>query len=114
LEFQAGHTWIYDVIQQLAQPEDALLDRYQIDALDIGRAFNTLDVDWNDFKLPQGLVVQFPSWFKPVKRPSGARDVFDREANAWTACRRMPPFSIKPAFRMWMAILKTTPTSAMG
>jgi len=79
LGVQTGHTRVYDVIQQLAQPEDALLDRYQIDVLDIGRTFNTLDEDWYDFELPQGLVVQFPDWFKPVKQPNGAWDVFDRE-----------------------------------
>ena len=79
LGIQNGHTRVYDVIQQLAQPEDELLDRYHVDVLDIGRAFNTRDEDWYDFELPQGLSVQFPAWFKPVKQPNGAWDVFDRE-----------------------------------
>jgi uroporphyrinogen decarboxylase len=79
LAIQTGHTRVYDVIQQLAQPEDELLDRYHIDALDIGRAFNTRGEEWYDFELPQGVSVQFPAWFKPVKQANGAWDVFDRE-----------------------------------
>ena len=66
LGIRSGHTRVYDVIQQLAQPEDEILDRYHIDVLDIGRAFNTRDEDWHDFSLPQGISVQFPAWFKPV------------------------------------------------
>jgi uroporphyrinogen decarboxylase len=84
LAVQTGPTRVYDVIQQLAQPEDELLDRYHIDALDIGRAFNTRDEDWYDFELPQGLSVQFPAWFKPVKQPNGAWDVFDWEGKRLT------------------------------
>src|SRR5574341_1578583 len=40
LEIHTGHTRVYDVIQQLAQPEDDLLDRFRIDVVDNGRAFN--------------------------------------------------------------------------
>jgi len=79
LGIQIGHTRVYDVIQQLAQPEDEILDRYHIDAIDIGRAFNTDDAAWYDFELPQGLSVQFPAWFRPVKQPSGAWEAFDHE-----------------------------------
>ena len=35
LGLQMGHTRVYDVVQQLAQPEDWFLDRFRIDALDI-------------------------------------------------------------------------------
>ena len=38
-----GHTRVYDVVQQLAQPEDFILDRFGVDVVDIGRAFNTGD-----------------------------------------------------------------------
>src|SRR5512134_1298061 len=58
-----GHTRVYDVVQQLAQPEDEILDHFGIDAVDIGRAFNDRDEDWYDFQLPDGPVVQFPAWF---------------------------------------------------
>jgi uroporphyrinogen decarboxylase len=36
-----GHTRVYDVVQQLAQPEDFILDRFGVDAIDIGRAFRS-------------------------------------------------------------------------
>ena len=79
LGMRQGHTRVYDVVQQLAQPEDAILDRFGIDVLDIGRSFNTRDEDWYDFDLPQGIRVQFPAWFKPLRQPTGAWDVFDAE-----------------------------------
>ncbi len=75
-----GHTRVYDVVQQLAQPEDEILDRYGIDAVDVGRMFNTRDEDWCDFTLPQGVLVQFPAWFHPVRRPNGAWDAFAPDA----------------------------------
>jgi hypothetical protein len=40
-----GKTRIYDVVQELAQPEDWILDRFGIDVLDIGRSFNTEEAD---------------------------------------------------------------------
>ena len=79
LGIKTGYTRVYDVIQQLSQPEDELIDRYHIDVLDIGRAFNTQDNDWSDFTLPQGFSVQFPAWFKPLRQPNGAWDAFDAQ-----------------------------------
>ena len=69
-----GHTRVYDVVQQLAQPEDMVLDRYGVDVLDMGRMFNDRDQDWYDVTLPQGIPVQFPAWFRPAVQPSGAWD----------------------------------------
>ena len=83
LSITEGHTRVYDVVQQLAQPEDLVLDRFSIDVLDIGRAFNTRDEDWSDFTLPQGIKVQFPAWFHPIQQPDGSWDAFmpDGDAN---------------------------------
>jgi uroporphyrinogen decarboxylase len=69
-------TRVYDVVQQVAQPEDAFLDRYGIDAVDIGRAFDERDEDWYDITLPTGIDVQFPTWFHPAPQPDGAWDAF--------------------------------------
>jgi uroporphyrinogen decarboxylase len=80
-----GSTRVYDVVQQLAQPEEAILDHFHIDAVDIGRTFNERDADWYDFTLPQTLTgdgqitVQFPAWFRPVHNPDGSWDAFDKE-----------------------------------
>ncbi len=76
LGLTSGHTRVYDVVQQLALPEDDILERFHIDVVDVGRMFNTRDEDWYDVTLPTGEEVQFPIWFKPVKQPSGAWDVF--------------------------------------
>ncbi len=72
LGITTGHTRIYDVVQQLAQPEDALLDRFGIDAIDLGRTFNTADADWYDIRLPDGQPAQYPTWFHPERQPDGS------------------------------------------
>jgi len=67
-----GHTRIYDVVQQLAQPEDAVLDRFGVDVLDVGRTFNTQDADWYDVALSDGQRAQYPAWFHPQPQPDGS------------------------------------------
>jgi uroporphyrinogen decarboxylase len=70
---------VYDVVQQLAQPSDELLDRLRIDAIDIGRSFNTEDADWHPMALPSGIEIDVPAWFNPVHQASGAWDAFDKD-----------------------------------
>ena len=43
-----GRRWLRDTTPSdwLAQPEDAILDRFRVDVVDIGRAFNTDDAAW--------------------------------------------------------------------
>jgi len=72
-------TRVYDVVQQLAQPSDELLDRFRIDAVDIGRTFNARPRDWHPMVLPSGIEVQVPAWFKPVHQPDGAWEAFDAD-----------------------------------
>jgi uroporphyrinogen decarboxylase len=71
-----GHTRVYDVVQQLAQPEDNIIERFGIDVLDVGRMFNTRDEDWYNITLLTGQEVQFPAWFKPVDNGRGGWDAF--------------------------------------
>jgi uroporphyrinogen decarboxylase len=66
-----GHNRVYDVVQQLAQPEDAILDRFGIDAVDLGRTFNTSDGDWYEVTLFDGSTAEYPDWFRPVAAPDG-------------------------------------------
>ena len=75
LGITGGHIRVYDVVQQVAQPEEGILDRFGVAVLDIGRMFNTCDEDWYDVTLPQKIPVQFPVWFRPVRRPDGVWDV---------------------------------------
>ncbi len=75
LGVSGGHTRIYDVVQQLAQPEEAVLAALGTAVLDIGRTFNTADEDWYDITLTDGSAAQYPKRFRPVLRSDGAREV---------------------------------------
>lgn len=87
LSISGGHTRIYDVVQQLAQPEDNVLDILGVDVVDIGRAFNTANEDWYDITLSDGSTAQYPVWFRPVLRADGAYEV----EQDGLVIARMPP-----------------------
>lgn len=72
LGMAGGHTRIYDVVQQLAQPEDAVLDRFGVDVVDVGRMFNTSDRDWYGMVMADGQAAEYPVWFRPERRPDGS------------------------------------------
>ena len=82
-----GHTRIYDVVQQVVQPEDEIIDRFGVDVIDIGRVFNENDSDWYDITLSDGSVGQYPAWFKPEKQSNGDYLVYDKDR---TQIARMP------------------------
>jgi uroporphyrinogen decarboxylase len=67
-----GRTLVYDVVQQLAQPEDFILDRFGVDVIDIGRAFNTEDAAWRPTVLADGQPAQYPAWFQPERQADGS------------------------------------------
>ena len=46
---------IYDVVQQLAQPDMKIVDKFGIDVLDIGREFNDKPPTGNQLPLPMAL-----------------------------------------------------------
>lgn len=79
LGITTGHTRIYDVVQQVAQPETEVLDIIGADCLDVGRVFNLEDSDWYDVTLSDGQTAQWPSWFKPIHNADGSYDYFDEE-----------------------------------
>jgi len=66
LGIHKGSARVYDVVQQLARVEDEILDKFCVDALDVGIVYDE-EENWYDFTLPSGYVVQFPGWFKPTK-----------------------------------------------
>ena len=78
LGMRGGHTRVYDVVQQLAQPEDEFLNRFEIDVVDLGRTFNTSDSDWYDITVSDGSQAQYPSWFHPTKSDDGTWEVYDK------------------------------------
>lgn len=72
LGLNQGAIRVYDVVQQLAQPEEEILDRFKIDVVDIGRAFNTEDSAWQPTVLADGQTALYPSWFHPERQPDGS------------------------------------------
>lgn len=71
LGMTGGQTRIYDVVQQVVTPEQEILDRFQVDVLDIGRTFNADDSDWYPTTLADGSTGHYPNWFHPVLQPNG-------------------------------------------
>lgn len=78
LEIRDEKTKVYDVVQQLAEPSETIIDRFDISALDIGRTFNTNADNWYDISLADGSSAQYPVWFKPVLSDAGAWDAYNK------------------------------------
>jgi uroporphyrinogen decarboxylase len=79
LGIRTGHTFVYDVVQQLAQPEPEILEFAGSDVIDLGRAWLTRPTDWKDWNLPDGSPAKIPAYvnFEPqeggwlVRGPDG-------------------------------------------
>jgi len=63
---------VYDVIQEVTQPEMELLDHFGVDVLDIGREFNSAENYWQPLELIAGTPALYPKWFNPVSQPDGS------------------------------------------
>lgn len=87
LGMSGGETLVYDVVQQLAQPEGEILDYVQADVVDLGRAFLTAPEDWKDFTLPDGSPAKIPAWIDLRERDGGWAFV----AEDGTLLGQMPP-----------------------
>ena len=70
---------IYDVVQQLAQPDQIIIDRFGIDVLDIGRSFNNLPTDWYPITMSNGAEALYPKWFHPEVQSDGSYLTFDSD-----------------------------------
>lgn len=79
---------IYDVVQQLAQPDMKVLDKFGVDVLDIGRTFNDKPSDWKPTTLANGASAFYPKWFNPVKLENGSFATYDDDGK--TMLSRMP------------------------
>ena len=76
---------IYDVVQQLAQPDDSVLNQFGVDVIDIGRAFNTSPADWKPTTLANGDQALYPSWFSPIARDDHSYVTFDDDGTTQLA-----------------------------
>ncbi len=65
LGIKEGEVFVYDVVQNLAQPEDMILERFQIDVVDLGRVFVTEPEERKPFTLMDGTLAMVPTWFDP-------------------------------------------------
>jgi len=79
---------IYDVVQQLAQPDMAVLDKFGADVLDIGRTFNNQPSDWSPVVMANGGAAFYPNWFKPTRLEDGSYQTYDDDGNRMLS--RMP------------------------
>ncbi len=68
LRFEPRPIRVYDPIQQLAIIDDDVLDRFEIDTVELGRGFALDDDCWVDWTLPDGTPCQMPRWAAPERR----------------------------------------------
>ena len=71
LGITGGQTRVYDVVQQLALPEQAILDYIESDVVDLGRVWLEDESDWKDFTLPDGAPAKIPATIDFVARDGG-------------------------------------------
>lgn len=74
-------TKVVDVVQQVVQPSDAILDRYHIDVIDLGRAFNDTPGYWDSYPLANGATALKPAWFQPRLTEKGSYECYDEEGD---------------------------------
>lgn len=67
LGINSGETRIYDMVQQLALVEEWFLEKFQIDVIDLARAFAEEDEEWTDWELPDGSACKIPAWMRLEK-----------------------------------------------
>ena len=67
LGITSGDIYVYDFVQQLAIVEPDVLDRFQVDTIELGRGFSLKPTDWRDWILPDGTPCKIPAFINPVK-----------------------------------------------
>jgi uroporphyrinogen decarboxylase len=72
---------VYDVVQQVAQPELNVLDALGVDVLCVGRTFNDKSDDWYDVTLADGSLAQYPAWFRPAPAEQGGYNYYDEDGD---------------------------------
>jgi len=58
---------VYDPVQQLAIPGGDILERFEVDTIELGRGFALDDRFWADWTLPDGTRCQMPVWALPER-----------------------------------------------
>lgn len=68
LGLRGGYTRVYDVPQQLAEPEPAILERFQVDVVDLANTMGRHPEEWLPWTLPDGSLAHVHRSCYPVKR----------------------------------------------
>jgi uroporphyrinogen decarboxylase len=88
---QGGQTLLFDIMQQLAQPELSIVERFHLDALPLPRAALGLAPDrpaWKPWTLPDGSPALIPDGLHPLKRADGGLEIHDEDGHI---LYQMPP-----------------------
>lgn len=72
-------TKVVDVVQQAVQPSEAILDRYDVGVVDLGRVFNDTPGYWDSYTLSTGAEALKPAWFQPIRTESGNYECYDED-----------------------------------
>ncbi len=78
LGMSKGHTKLYDVYQQLAEPEDMMLERFHGDVVQLHRlspAFGIEIKEWKEGILPGGSKCLVPKDFSPIENEDGDLEI---------------------------------------
>ncbi|MHB0855985.1 MAG: uroporphyrinogen decarboxylase family protein [Anaerolineae bacterium] len=67
LGITSGDIYVYDLVQQLAIVEPEVLDRFGVDAVELGRGFSLQPEDWHAWQLPDGTPCQIPAFIEPLR-----------------------------------------------
>ena len=113
---------VYDPVQQLAVLGDDILDRFEVDTIELGRGFALDETFWADWTLPDGTPCKMPVWALPerdgdrwVIRSTGTGRVIAQmpdgalyfEQTYWPFAEEEPDLESMPdswAESMWAAI----------
>jgi uroporphyrinogen decarboxylase len=68
LGIASGDVYVYDVIQQLAIVEEAVLDELGVDTVEMGRGFLLDPAEWKDWTLPDGTPCKVPAYVSLERR----------------------------------------------
>ena len=67
LGITTGDVFVYDMVQQLAIVEPEILDRFNIDCVEMGRGFCLEPSDWKPWVLPDGTACRIPAFLNVEK-----------------------------------------------
>jgi uroporphyrinogen decarboxylase len=105
LGIRSGNIYIYDLPQQLAIVEPAVLDELGIDVVEMGRGFMTDDREWKDWVLPDGKLCKIPNYIR-VEERRGDWYLLAKDGGDLAVRKRGNPFMEQIHFPMATAISK--------